>query len=46
MTKNIEMSVNTWSLGDFFIGDSTELMNNEKIVQQFGKAIVYFGNVE
>ena len=40
--KNIEMSVNTWSIGDFFVGDSSELMDNEKVIQQFGDAIVYF----
>lgn len=36
------MSVNTWSIGDFFVGDSSELMDNEKVIQQCGKAIVYF----
>ena len=40
--KSIEMSVNTWSIGDFFVGDSDELMDNEKVIQQFGEAIVYF----
>lgn len=40
--KAIEMSVNTWSIGDFFIGDTSELMDNEKVIQQLGKAIVYF----
>lgn len=40
--KAIEMSVNTWSIGDFFIGDSSELMDNEKVIQQFGNVLVYF----
>lgn len=40
--KSIEMSVNTWSIGDFFIGDSSEFMDNEKLIQQFGDAVVYF----
>lgn len=40
--KAIEMSVNTWSIGDFFLGDSGELMNNEEILVQFGNAMVYF----
>lgn len=40
--KTIEMSVNTWSIGDFFVGDSGELMNNDEIIIQFGNAIVYF----
>ena len=36
------MSINTWSIGDFFIGDSSDLMDNEKVIQQFGDVIVYF----
>lgn len=40
--KTIEMSVNTWSIGDFFVGDSSELMNNDEVIMQFGKALVYF----
>lgn len=43
--KTIEMSVNTWSLGDFFIGDTKELMDNEKLVQQFGDALKYFWEI-
>ena len=43
--KTIEMSVNTWSIGDFFIGDSSELMDNEKLIQQFGDALVYFWKI-
>ncbi len=40
--KDIEMSVNTWSIGDFFVGDTSELMDNNEIVIQFGKVLVYF----
>lgn len=40
--KAIEMSVNTWSIGDFFVGEFDELMDNEKIIQQFGNAMEYF----
>ena len=43
--KSIEMSINTWSVGDFFVGDSSELMDNEKLIQQFGDAIVYFWKI-
>lgn len=43
--KSIEMSVNTWSIGDFFIGDSSEFMDNEKLLHQFGNAIVYFWQI-
>ncbi len=40
--KDIEMSVNTWSIGDFFIGDDGELMDNDEIIIQFANALVYF----
>lgn len=40
--KAIEMSVNTWSIGDFFVGDASGLMDNPEIITQFGNAIVYF----
>ena len=43
--KSIEMSVNTWSLGDFFIGDTNESMDNEELIQQFGEALVYFWKI-
>ena len=43
--KSIEMSINTWSVGDFFVGDSSELMDNERLIQQFGDAIVYFWKI-
>lgn len=40
--KNIELSVNTWSIGDFFSGETSELMNNLEILTEFGKALMYF----
>lgn len=40
--KAIEMSVNSWSIGDFFMNESKELMNNEEIITQFANALVYF----
>ena len=39
--KDIEMSVNSWSIGEFFLGD-IELMDNENVLTEFGKALVYF----
>lgn len=39
--KDIEMSINSWSIGDFFLGE-IELMDNEKVLTEFGKALVYF----
>lgn len=43
--RSIEMSVNTWSIGDFFIGDPSEFMDNEKLIRQFGDAVVYFWKI-
>lgn len=40
--KQIEMSVNSWSLGDFFIGCNSKLLDNEKVIRQFGETLVYF----
>lgn len=40
--KNIEMSVNTWSIGDLFVGETNTMMDNEKILYQFGEILVYF----
>lgn len=40
--KAIEMSVNTWSIGDFFVGEDSNLMNNEKVIEQFGQILVHF----
>ena len=35
------MSINSWSIGEFFLGD-IELMDNENVLTEFGKALVYF----
>lgn len=40
--KSIELSVNTWSIGDFFSGETSELMNNLEVLTEFGKALMYF----
>ena len=40
--KAVEMSVNTWSIGDFFIGNSDPIMDNEKVLQAFGETVAYF----
>lgn len=40
--KMIEMSVNSWSIGDLFIGDINEMMNNDNVLIQFGDTLVYF----
>lgn len=38
----IEQWVNSTSLGDFFIGSYTPLMDNDKIIDEFSKLLVYF----
>ena len=40
--KDIEMSVNTWSIGDFFVGDTSDLMDNKRVLNEFGNVLVYF----
>lgn len=40
--KMIEMHVNTWSIGDFFVGSNDILMDDEKVLEQFGKTLVYY----
>ena len=35
------MSVNTYTLCDFFLGDN-EQINSENVLTEFGKALVYF----
>lgn len=40
--REIEMSVNTWSLGDFFIGDNSYKMDDMCILKQFGEVLCYF----
>ena len=39
--KKIEIMVNSWSFGDFFIGKNCVSMENEKILLQFGDILVY-----
>lgn len=40
--RSIEMMVNSWSIGDLFVGDTREIMDNQKVLVQFGNALVYF----
>ncbi len=40
--KQIEMCVNSWSLGDFFVGCDDELLNNEAVLKEFGEILVYY----
>lgn len=39
--KTIEMSVNSWSIGDLFIGCEEDIMDNEKVLKQFGNILIY-----
>ena len=38
----IVMCVNSWSLGDFFVGRNDELLDNEVVLKEFGEMLVYF----
>lgn len=40
--KNIEMAVNSWSLGDFFLGDNCSLHCNDETMKQFEDVLCYF----
>lgn len=40
--KQIEMCVNSWSLGDFFIGCNDELLDNEVVLKEFGEVLAYY----
>lgn len=40
--RMIEMHINTCSIGDFFVGSNNILMDDEKILEQFGKTLVYY----
>ncbi len=40
--KLIEMHVNSWSLGDFFIGCNDEIMDDEVVLTQFGHVLEYY----
>ena len=40
--KEIEMMVNTWSIGDFFTGEYSEGMDDDKVLNQFAMMLCYF----
>lgn len=40
--SKIEQWVNSRSLGDFFIGSHTKSMDNDKIIDEFAKTLVYY----
>lgn len=40
--KLIEMHVNSWSLGDFFLGCDDAIMDDEKVLTQFGHILEYY----
>ena len=40
--KEIEIAVNAWSLGGFFIGDDSDEMDDENILKQFAEVLSYF----
>lgn len=40
--KQIEMYVNSWSLGDFFIGCNDKLLDNEVILKEFGEVLAHY----
>ncbi len=40
--KLIEMHVNSWSLGDFFLGCDDEVMDDEAVLTQFGRVLKYY----
>ncbi len=43
--KKIEKYVNTWSLGDFFIGNDSCNMNDIDVLRQFGNTLCYFWKI-
>jgi hypothetical protein len=40
--KKIEMFINSWSLGDFFLLVRDESVENNVLLEEFGKVIQYF----
>ena len=40
--KMIEMSVNSWGVGDFFLGHSEDIYDNEEVIYQFAECMAYF----
>ena len=40
--KMIEMSVNSWGVGDFLLGHSEDIYDNEEVIYQFAECMAYF----
>lgn len=40
--RSIEMSVNTLSIGDFFVGERSVLYDDNEVINQFADCLVYF----
>lgn len=40
--KNVEMVINSWSLGDFFLGDNSQLPCSDENIYNFGEVLCYF----
>lgn len=40
--KDIEMVINSWSLGDFFLGDNPQLSCSDENIKHFGDVLCYF----
>ena len=40
--KDIEMAVNSWSLGDFFLADNSQLACIDENINNFGQVLCYF----
>ncbi len=38
----IEKMVNTWSVGDFFVGESDTLYDDDQIIEEFAKCLQYY----
>lgn len=40
--KDVEMVINSWSSGDFFLGNDSQLPCNDENIYNFGKVLCYF----
>lgn len=40
--KDIEMAMNSWSLGDFFLEDNTSLSCSDEVIHTLGEVLCYF----
>lgn len=40
--KLIEMSVNTWSIGDFFVGKQGKFYDSYEVINQFAECLIFF----